>query len=151
MKERTLILLKPDAVSRGLSGQILSIIEKKGFEIVAMRLLQLDESMAKRHYAVHDGKPFFPGLVDFITSGPVLALCIEGDRSIAGMRKLVGATDPFEAAPGTIRGDFALQKGRNIIHASDSKESADYELAIYFQEKDFVASYRLDAPGLYES
>lgn len=136
--EQTLILCKPDAVSRNLSGEIISRLERRGYLIVAMKLMQLDGERARKHYAEHDGKPFFAGLVDFITSGPLVALCIEGENAIEGCRQLMGATNPLAAAPGSIRADYAQAIGRNLVHGSDSKASAERELAIFFTESDFV-------------
>jgi nucleoside-diphosphate kinase len=137
--QRTLILCKPDAVSRGLVGEICSRIERRGYMIVAMKLMQLDGERARRHYAEHDGKPFFRGLVDFITSGPLVAMCAEGEDAIAGCRQLMGATNPLDAAPGSIRADFACTIGRNLVHGSDSHESAERELAIFFNPSEFVS------------
>ena len=136
--ERTLILCKPDAVSRNLSGEIVSRLERRGYLIVAMKLMQLDGEKARKHYAEHDGKPFFVGLVDFITSGPLVALCVEGENAIDGCRQLMGATNPLQAAPGSIRADFAQSIGRNLVHGSDSKTSAERELAIFFRDNDYV-------------
>ncbi len=137
--ERTLILAKPDAVSRGLVGELIARLEQRGYLIVAMRLMQLDGERARTHYVEHKDKPFFAGLVNFITSGPIVALCAEGENAIEGVRQLMGATDPLSAAPGTIRADFAQSIGRNLVHGSDSKMSAERELAIFFSENDFVS------------
>jgi nucleoside-diphosphate kinase len=130
--QRTLVLVKPDGVKRGLIGEIISRLEKKGLKIVAMRMLQMDKSMARRHYAVHEGKPFFAGLVDFITSGPIVATVVEGEKAVEVVRGLMGETDPVKAAPGTIRGDFGLDIGENLIHGSDSEENARKEIALFF-------------------
>ncbi|MGZ3496653.1 MAG: nucleoside-diphosphate kinase [Vulcanimicrobiaceae bacterium] len=137
--ERTLILCKPDAVSRGLVGEIISRLERRGYLLIAMKLMQLDGERARKHYAEHDGKPFFQGLVDFITSGPLVALAVEGESAIDGCRQLMGATNPLAAAPGSIRADFAQSIGRNLVHGSDSKASADRELGIFFNDNDFVS------------
>jgi nucleoside-diphosphate kinase len=137
--ERTLILCKPDAVSRGLVGEIVSRIERRGYIIAAMKLMQLDGERARAHYGEHKDKPFFGGLVSFITSGPLVALAVEGVDAVDGMRQIIGATNPLSAAPGSIRADFAQTIGRNLIHGSDSKESADRELKIFFQDNDFVS------------
>lgn len=137
--ETTLILCKPDAVSRGLVGEIIARIERRGYIVTAMRLMQLDGDRARRHYAEHDGKPFFADLVAFITSGPLVALAVEGESAIEGCRQLIGATNPLQAAPGTIRADFAQTIGRNLVHGSDRKESAQRELAIFFKDSDFVS------------
>jgi nucleoside-diphosphate kinase len=137
--ERTLILCKPDAVSRGLIGEITSRIERRGYIITAMRLLQLDGERARAHYAEHRGKAFFDGLVTFITSGPLVALAVEGENAIEGCRQLIGATDPLAAAPGSIRADLAQTIGRNLVHGSDSAASATRELQIFFEDNDFVS------------
>ena len=134
MAQRTLVLVKPDGVKKGLTGEIISRLEKKGLKIVAMRLLQMDKALARKHYAVHDGKPFFAGLVDFITSGPVVAVVVEGEKSVEVVRKLMGETDPVKAAPGTIRGDYGLDIGENLIHGSDSEENARTEIALFFPD-----------------
>ena len=134
MAQRTLVLVKPDGVKKGLTGEIVSRLERKGLKIAAMRMLQMDEALARRHYAVHDGKPFFPGLVEFITSGPIVAVVVEGEKVVEVVRKLMGETDPVKAAPGTIRGDFGLDIGENLIHGSDSEENAQKEIALFFPE-----------------
>ncbi len=136
--QRTLILAKPDAVSRGLVGEIISRLERRGYLIIAMKLMQLDGERARKHYGEHEGKPFFQGLVDFITSAPLIAMAVEGEDAIEGCRQLIGATNPLSAAPGTIRADFASTIGRNLVHGSDSHESAERELAIFFEPKDYV-------------
>jgi nucleoside-diphosphate kinase len=136
--QRTLILCKPDAVSRGLVGEIVSRLERRGYVIIAMKLMQLDGERARRHYGEHEGKPFFQGLVDFITSGPLVAMAVEGEDAIKGCRQLMGATNPLDAAPGSIRADFASTIGRNLVHGSDSHESAEKELAIFFQPSEYV-------------
>ncbi|MBW3662671.1 MAG: nucleoside-diphosphate kinase [Actinobacteria bacterium] len=130
--ERTLILVKPDGVRRGLTGEVISRIERKGYRLVALELRQLDRDTAERHYAEHTDKPFFSELVDFITSAPLVAMCVEGDDAIAGMRQLMGATNPLDASPGSIRGDFATVIGENIVHGSDSSDSAARELDLFF-------------------
>ncbi len=132
--ERTFLMVKPDGVSRGLVGEVISRIERKGFKIVEMKMMKLDVELAKEHYGEHMGKPFFEGLVSFITSGPVVAMIAEGEEAVKTIREIVGATDPKEAAPGTIRGDFALDVGENIVHASDSRESADREISLFFKK-----------------
>ena len=141
--ERTLVLLKPDAVKRGLSGEILNRLERKGLSVVAARLLQVTPDLAHRHYAEHRGKPFFDSLVAHITSGPVLALAIEGRSAIAVVRLLIGATNPLTAAPGTVRGDLALSLTPNLIHAADSPASAERELALFFQPEDYHSYQRV--------
>jgi nucleoside-diphosphate kinase len=132
--QRTLVLVKPDGVKKGLTGEIISRLEKKGLKIAAMRMLQMDKALARKHYAVHDGKPFFAGLVEFITSGPIVAVVVEGDKSVEVVRKLMGETDPVKAAPGTIRGDYGLDIGENLIHGSDSEENAQKEIALFFPD-----------------
>ena len=130
--DRTLILIKPDAFERALSGEILARFEHKGLRIAAMKLMTMDRELAERHYAEHEGKPFFGELVEFITSGPLVALVLEGHEAVAAARQVIGATDPLEAAPGSIRGDFALEVGQNMVHGSDSNESAAREVALFF-------------------
>lgn len=137
--ERSLILVKPDAVSRGLIGEITTRIERRGYIISAMKLMQLDGNRAREHYAEHDGKPFFEDLVTFITSGPLVAMAVEGDGAIDGCRQIIGATNPLAAAPGSIRADFAQTIGRNLVHGSDSAASANRELDIFFEDKEFVS------------
>ena len=132
--ERTLILVKPDAFARGLSGEIISRFERKGLTILCARLLTVSEQLAQQHYAEHEGKPFFGELVDFITSGPLLALVFEGDHAVAAARQVIGATDPLEASPGSIRGDFARAVGQNLVHGSDSPESGSREVALFFPD-----------------
>ena len=130
--DRTLILIKPDAFERALSGEILARFERKGLGIAAMKLMTMDRELAERHYAEHTGKPFFGELVEFITSGPLVALVLEGHEAVVAARQVIGATDPLEAAPGSIRGDFALEVGQNMVHGSDSNESAAREVALFF-------------------
>jgi len=137
--ERTLILCKPDAVSRGLVGEIVARIERRGYVISAMKLVQLDGNRAREHYAEHKEKAFFGDLVGFITSGPLVAMAVEGRDVVNGCRQLIGATDPLAAAPGSIRADFAQTIGRNLVHGSDSKASADRELALFFNDNEFVS------------
>ncbi len=132
--ERSLVLVKPDGLRRALIGEVLSRIEAKGMRIVALNLRTLDRDTAARHYAEHEGKPFFADLIEFITGGPLVALVIEGPRAIPAFRALAGATDPVAAAPGTIRGDFALEVQNNIVHGSDSPESAAREIALFFPD-----------------
>jgi nucleoside-diphosphate kinase len=131
--ERTLVLIKPDGVKRQLIGEILSRIERKGLTIAAMQLQKVSDDLARKHYAEHDGKPFFGSLLEFITSGPVVAVIVEGPRAITAFRQIAGGTDPVEkAAPGTIRGDFALITQDNLVHGSDSPESATREIGLWF-------------------
>jgi nucleoside-diphosphate kinase len=132
--ERTLILIKPDAFARGLSGEIVARFERKGLRIVALRHMTVGDDLARRHYAEHEGKPFFGELVEFITSGPILAMVLEGDEAITAARQVIGATNPLEAAPGSIRGDFAIAVGQNMVHGSDSVESGRRETALFFPD-----------------
>ena len=134
--ERTLILVKPDAFARNLTGEIIARFENKGLRIAAMKHLHVTEDLAKQHYAEHEGKPFFGELVDFITSSPLVALVLEGTDAIRAARQVIGATNPLEAAPGSIRGDFALEVGKNMVHGSDSPESAQREAKLFFPELD---------------
>ena len=130
--ERTLVLCKPDAVARGLVGEVIGRLERKGFRLVAVELRTLDEATAKQHYGEHEGKPFFGDLVSFITSGPLVALCVEGPDAVAAVRTLMGPTNPITAPPGSIRGDYGLEIEKNLVHGSDSNESAARELALFF-------------------
>ena len=141
--ERTLVLVKPDGVQRGLIGEILSRLERKGLKVVGLRLLDVSGEMAKRHYAVHAGKHFYEGLLEFITSGPVAAIALEGPDAIATVRRVVGGTMPNEAAPGTIRGDLGISGLRNLIHASDSTETATFELDLWFGRNALVEYSRV--------
>jgi nucleoside-diphosphate kinase len=132
--ERTLILVKPDAFARGLTGEIIARFENKGLKIVALRHMTVTEDLAKRHYAEHDGKPFFGELVAFITSGPIVAMVLEGTEAIKAARQVIGATNPLEAAPGSIRGDYAIEVGQNMVHGSDSPESGKREGELFFPD-----------------
>ena len=138
MSERTFAMVKPDGVQRGLVGEIVRRYEARGLKVVALKLMSVPRTMAEEHYAEHRGKPFYNGLVDYITSGPVVALCLEGKNAVTVVRSVNGATKPWEATPGTIRGDLALDIGRNVVHGSDSVDSAKRELGIYFSKDDFV-------------
>jgi nucleoside-diphosphate kinase len=140
--QRTLVILKPDAVQRGIAGEILARFERRGLRIAAMRLLKVDRAMAEKHYEVHKGKFFYDDLVKVISASPVIAFVLEGPNAIAVVRAMVGATRPHEAAPGTIRGDYALVGLRNLVHASDAPEAAEAELKLWFP--DGVVSYRRD-------
>jgi nucleoside-diphosphate kinase len=137
--ERTLVILKPDAVQRGLIGQITARLEQRGIKLVGMRLIQIDNDLAARHYAVHKGKPFYEGLIKYITSSPVVVQVWEGKRVIEIVRRTCGATNPIDADLGTIRADFGVEIGRNLIHASDGPETAAYEIPLYFAEDELVA------------
>ena len=136
--EQTLVLVKPDAVQRGLIGEVISRLERRGLQLVAMKLMRITEELAGRHYAEHREKPFFGGLVEFITSAPVVAMVWEGPGSVAMVRTMMGATNPANAAPGTIRGDLAVSFGMNVIHGSDSTESAAREVSLFFAEGEMV-------------
>ena len=136
--ERTLVLVKPDGVQRLLVGRILARYEERGLKLVGLKLVQVDRALAERHYAAHREKPFFGGLVDFITSSPLVALALEGPNAIAVVRAINGATRPHEAAPGTIRGDFALETAQNLVHASDGPEAAAAELALWFAPEELL-------------
>jgi nucleoside-diphosphate kinase len=130
--QRTLVLVKPDGVRRGLAGEVVSRLERKGLTLVAMELRTLDRETAEQHYGEHKERPFFGELVDFITGGPLVALVVEGPNAVAGTRRLMGVTNPVEATPGSIRGDYALEIGQNLVHGSDSEESAAREIGIFF-------------------
>jgi nucleoside-diphosphate kinase len=130
--DRTLILIKPDAFARSLSGEIIARFERKGLTIVALRHMTITRELAERHYAEHQGKPFFDELVSFITSGPLVAIALEGESAVPAARQVIGATNPLEAAPGSIRGDFATQTGMNMVHGSDSAKSAAREIELFF-------------------
>ena len=130
--DRTLILEKPDAFARNLTGEILARFERKGLRIAALKLMTMDRALAEQHYAEHEGKPFFGELVEFITSGPLVAMVLQGHEAVVAARQVIGATNPLEAAPGSIRGDFALEVGQNMVHGSDSNESAAREVGLFF-------------------
>lgn len=132
--EKTLVLVKPDGVKKKVCGEVISRFEKKGLSIEAIRMETISQELAKKHYAVHEGKPFFDGLIKFITSGPLLAMVISGENAIAAVRQINGATNPIEAVPGSIRGDFATSIDENIVHASDAPETAAQEIALWFPE-----------------
>jgi nucleoside-diphosphate kinase len=132
--ERTLILVKPDAFARGLTGEIIARFERKGLAIAALRHMRVERELAERHYAEHAERPFFGELVQFITSGPIVAMVLEGEHAVRAARQVIGATDPLEATTGSIRGDFALEVGQNMVHGSDSQESAARETALFFPE-----------------
>lgn len=149
-KERTLVILKPDAVQRGLVGEIISRFEKRGLKIVAMKMVKVSRELAEEHYKIHRGKPFFEPTVNYITSSPVIAMVIEGRNAIEVVRKMMGSTDPQKAEPGTIRGDYALYIGRNIIHGSDSKENAEFEINLWFKEDEIFDYKRIDEEWLEE-
>ena len=140
--ERSLVLIKPDAIQRGLAGIIITRLEKRGLKLVALKMLHLDKKLAKRHYAIHADKSFFNGLVNYISSAPVIAIVFEGEGAVEVIRKTMGATDPAKAEAGTIRGDFGLDIGRNVIHGSDSVETADKEIKLFFSESEIFNYHR---------
>ena len=141
--ERTLVIIKPDAVQRGLIGEIVTRFERRGLRLAGMKLIHIDESLAQRHYAIHKGKPFYEPLIRYITSSPVVVMVLEGNDAINIVRRTMGATKPAEAAPGTIRADFALEIGRNLVHGSDGPETAAFEVPLFFTE-DELLSYERD-------
>lgn len=148
--ERTLVLIKPDAVQRGLVGEIIGRLERRGLKIVGLKLVEVSQALARQHYAVHEGKPFFEPLIQYITASPVVAMVIEGPRAIEIVRRTVGATSPAEAAPGSIRADFALEIGRNLVHGSDGPETAAQEIALWFDEEELISWDRVTDRWIYE-
>lgn len=148
--ERTFVALKPDAVQRGLIGEIIRKFEKKGFKIIGLKILNVDMQTAEKHYAEHKGKPFYDGLVNFITSGPIVAMVLEGVNAVDAARKLMGATNPVNAEPGTIRADYAHTMQRNIVHGADSAQSAEREIAIYFNENELIPGWKRDMEGRFQ-
>lgn len=141
--ERTLVIIKPDGVQRGLIGPIITRLERRGLKITAMKMIQMDYDLAKRHYAVHEGKSFYEKLLEYITSAPVIVMVVEGKEAIEVVRRTMGATNPMEAASGTIRGDYGLEIGRNLVHGSDGAETAAFEIPLFFNE-DEIFSYSRD-------
>jgi nucleoside-diphosphate kinase len=148
--EQTYVMVKPDGVQRGLIGDIISRIERRGLKIVALRMNFISEATAKEHYGEHAARPFFPSLIEFITSGPSVSMVVAGKDAVKVMRAINGATNPVDAAPGTIRGDFTLDIGRNVVHASDSPEAAAREIAIHFKDSEIGKYSRIDEVCLYE-
>jgi nucleoside-diphosphate kinase len=148
--ERTFLAIKPDGVQRGLVSEIIGRFETKGFTLVGLKFQKVSRELAEQHYDVHRERPFFPGLVEFITSGPVVAMVWEGDGVIASARKIIGATNPLNAEPGTIRGDFGINVGRNLIHGSDAPETAQKEIALWFKDEELVAWQPHITPWLHE-
>lgn len=148
--EKTFVMVKPDGVQRGLIGEIISRLERKGFKIVALKMLKISRELAENHYAEHKAKPFFSSLISYITSAPVVAMVVEGNNAVKVVRKLVGATNPAEAEPGTIRGDFGLDLGRNVVHASDSIASAEREIRLFFKEEEILSYKRENDVWVYE-
>jgi nucleoside-diphosphate kinase len=148
--ERTLVIIKPDGVQRGLVGEIIQRLERRGLRLVAMKLMKVSRELAEQHYAVHKGKPFYEPLVGYIISDPVIVLALEGNKAIEAVRQTVGATNPTAAAPGTIRADFAIEIGRNLIHASDGAETAAFELGLWFKPEDLAEWKRDGERWVYE-
>jgi len=148
--ERSLIIFKPDAVQRGLTGPILTRLEQRGLKFAGLKMIRIDEALARKHYAIHEGKPFFGELVRYITSGPVIVAAVTGEGVIQMIRNTVGATNPANAAPGTIRGDFAVEIGRNLIHASDSPENGEKEVSLFFQPNELLEWTRSVDPWIHE-
>ena len=148
--ERTLVLIKPDAMQRGLAGEIIARLERRGLHIVAMRLLHVDEALARRHYAEHEGKPFFDGLIRYITACPIIAAVFEGNRAVEIARQTIGATDPAKAEAGTIRGDLGIDIGRNLVHGSDSLKTAEKEIALFFDQGQITSYERSIDPWVFE-
>ena len=136
--ERSLVLIKPDAIQRGLAGEIISRLEQKGLKIVAMKMLHMDEKLAQRHYSIHKGKAFFNGLVNFITSSPIIAIVFQGKNAVEIIRQMMGETDPVKARSGTIRGDFGIDIGHNLVHGSDSLENASKEIELFFKKNEIL-------------
>ncbi|MFP3871287.1 MAG: nucleoside-diphosphate kinase [Candidatus Natronoplasma sp.] len=148
--QTTFLMVKPDGVQRGLIGEVISRIEDRGLRITAAKMMQLDRPTAEEHYAEHEGKDFYESLLNYITSGPVVAMAVEGRSAISLVRTMVGETDPRDASPGTIRGDYGIDIGRNIVHAADSEESAERELNIFFDESDYLDYERVEEAWVYE-
>lgn len=140
--ERTLIIIKPDGVERALIGQIITRFEQRGLKIIGMKMLQVSEELARKHYAIHEGKPFFEPLIQYITSSPVVVMALEGPEAIQVARNTIGATKPVEATAGSIRGDFGLMVGRNLVHGSDSPENGQAEIALWFDEAELISYER---------
>lgn len=149
--ERTLVLIKPDAVQRGLIGDIVSRFEKRGLKFIAMKMILVSKEHAERHYSMHVGKPFYAGLINYITSAPLVAAVLEGPKAIQAVRQAAGATNPLEAAPGTIRQELALTTGRNLVHASDSPESAEQEIALWFSPEEINSWERDSDPWVFHT
>jgi nucleoside-diphosphate kinase len=148
--ERTLVLVKPDGVQRGLAGEVIGRLERTGLQIIGMKLMQISDELAATHYGEHEGKPFYAGLVGFITSSPVVALALEGPSAISTTRKIMGATNPADADPGTVRGDLAVDMGRNLIHGSANADDAARELALFFNDSELVSYDRATQPWIVE-
>jgi nucleoside-diphosphate kinase len=144
------VIIKPDAVQRGLAGKIIHRFERRGLRIAGMKLIHIDEALAQRHYAVHEGKPFYEPLIEYITSSPVVVMVLEGNDAIEIVRRTMGATNPAEAAPGTIRADFGLEIGRNLVHGSDGPDTAKFEVSLFFDEEELVSYERDTDPWIFE-
>ncbi len=148
--ERTLIIIKPDAVQRGLAGEILHRFEQRGLKIAGMKFMQVSRELAQKHYAIHEGKPFYEGLVDYITSSPVVVIALEGTNAVEAARGTIGATNPSKSAAGTIRADFALEIGRNLVHGSDSPENGAIEVGNFFSDAELISWARVTDEWIYE-
>lgn len=148
--ERTLVIIKPDGVQRGLIGDIVARLERRGLKVAALKMIHMDEALARKHYAIHEGKPFFEPLVKYITSAPVVAMVMEGPKAIEIVRKTLGATNPAIAEPGTIRADYALEIGRNLVHGSDGPDTAKTEVALFFDENEILSWARCSDPWIFE-
>lgn len=148
--ERTFVMLKPGSIQRGLIGSIISRFENRGLKIIAMKMITVSKDLAERHYAEHKGKPFYKDLVSYITSGPVVAMVLEGDKAISVVRSMMGKTDPLESPPGSIRGDYGLSLGKNIVHGSDSEASAKREIDLFFTQEEFLKYKKCDEDWIYE-
>ena len=148
--EKTLVLIKPDGVQRGLIGEVVSRLERRGLRLIGAKFMQVSQELAEIHYAIHKGKPFYPGLIRYITSAPVMAMVWEGPNAIAAVRQTMGATHPTEAAPGSVRHDYALEVGRNLTHASDTVENGENEVALWFQSQELVSWERANDPWIFE-
>ena len=148
--EKTLVLVKPDGVQRGLIGEVIARLERRGLRLVAAKFIQVSRELAETHYAIHKGKPFYEGLINYIISAPVMAMVWEGPRAIAAVRQTMGATRPWEAAPGTVRHDFALEVGRNLTHASDTVENGEGEVALWFTPSELVSWERATDTWIFE-
>lgn len=149
--EKSFVMIKPDAVQRKLIGEIVQRIEQKGLKLVGAKLMTVPQSLAETHYGEHEGKPFYESLISFITSAPVFAMVVEGENAVAVSRHIIGSTNPSEATPGSIRGDLGLTVGRNVIHGSDSVESAEREIALWFKEEEISSYHTPDETWLYEA
>jgi len=148
--ERTLVIIKPDGVQRGLIGEIIARLERRGLKIVGLKMMQISRELAAKHYGVHQGKPFYEGLVNYITSSPVVVMAVEGKKAIEMVRQTMGKTNPLDAAPGTIRADLAVDIGRNLVHGSDGAQTAEFELGLFFRPDELVAWDRSVEPWIVE-